>query len=49
MAPKILNLANPDVEGLNYAQHNVHQDIKLMLKNSFGFGGINVSCVFRKL
>lgn len=49
VAPKILNLTDPDVLDLNYATSNVKQDINLMLKNSFGFGGINVSCVLKKI
>lgn len=48
IAPKILNLSEPDVEGLNYARENVPQKINNLLKNSFGFGGINVSAVFKQ-
>jgi 3-oxoacyl-(acyl-carrier-protein) synthase len=36
------------VVGLNYALSNVAQEMRYMLKNSFGFGGINVSAVFKK-
>jgi len=49
IAPKILNLNDPDILDINYATSNINQDINLMLKNSFGFGGINVSCVFKKI
>lgn len=47
-ALKIPNLHHYDVEGLCYAQENIARPMKTMLKNSFGFGGINVSCLFRK-
>lgn len=47
--PKILNLEDPDVDGLNYVKGtNKSVNISNFLKNSFGFGGVNVSIVVGK-
>lgn len=47
--PKNINLLNPDVKGLNYTLNRIdNQIISYMIKNSFGFGGINVSMLFKK-
>ena len=47
--PKINNLISPDVDGLDYLQQEYSGPISYVLKNSFGFGGINVSAVFGKI
>jgi 3-oxoacyl-[acyl-carrier-protein] synthase II len=47
-APPTINLDNPD-EGcdLDYVPHKPrHQEIKVAMSNSFGFGGTNASLVF---
>jgi 3-oxoacyl-[acyl-carrier-protein] synthase II len=46
--PKIYNLTNPESVDINYAKENTPQNINYMLKNSFGFGGINVSAVIKR-
>jgi len=43
-----MNLKDADIEGLNYARENMSHPIRMVLKNSFGFGGVNLSCVFKK-
>ena len=48
IVPKIMNLKNPDIEGLNYAVENVEREMNACVKNSFGFGGVNVSMVIGK-
>lgn len=48
IVPKIMNLKNPDVDGINYAFENVEKEMSLCVKNSFGFGGVNVSMVIGK-
>lgn len=49
IVPRIRNLEDPDVDGINYSKDkNVGADINYLLKNSFGFGGVNVSAVLAK-
>jgi 3-oxoacyl-(acyl-carrier-protein) synthase len=49
LLPKILNLETPDVQEMNYVKgKNVLVEIPYFLKNSFGFGGVNVSVVIGK-
>jgi 3-oxoacyl-[acyl-carrier-protein] synthase II len=49
VVPKILNLENPiDEPKINYAMKTESQNMKYALKNAFGFGGVNVSLLFRK-
>ena len=43
-----MNLENPAIPELNYSKQKIAHEINYMLKNSFGFGGINTSCVFKK-
>ncbi|MBV8674237.1 MAG: beta-ketoacyl-ACP synthase II [Acidobacteriaceae bacterium] len=50
-APPTINLENPDAEcRLDYVA-NVAQDLKIdaALSNSFGFGGINASLIFKRV
>lgn len=51
MIPPTINLENPGEEcDLNYtAQRAVRRQVNVVLSNSFGFGGTNVSLAFRKL
>lgn len=51
MIPPTINLENPgDQCDLNYTpQKAVHREVNAVLSNSFGFGGTNVSLVFKKL
>lgn len=51
VAPPTINLDNPDPEcDLDYVPHEARKlPIKVVLSNSFGFGGTNGSLVFRKL
>lgn len=47
--PKILNLDNPiEDPKINYVRENKAKDIKYALKNAFGFGGVNVSILYKK-
>ncbi|MFZ4639865.1 MAG: beta-ketoacyl-ACP synthase II [Nodosilinea sp.] len=50
IAPPTINLANPDPEcDLDYIPHQSRpMPIEVALSNSFGFGGHNVTLVFRK-
>ena len=56
IVPKIRNLETPltttkntEISGLNFAMGgNVKKDIKVIIKNSLVFGGINCSLVFKK-
>jgi 3-oxoacyl-[acyl-carrier-protein] synthase II len=51
LCPPTINLDDPDPEccGLNFVPHQAQEkDIRAVLNNSFGFGGHNVSLVFRK-
>jgi 3-oxoacyl-[acyl-carrier-protein] synthase II len=49
VAPPTLNLDNPSVDSpIDLVPHEAHQrPIQVVLSNSFGFGGTNVSLVFR--
>jgi len=49
--PPTINLDNPDPEcDLDYVPHHARETkIKTALSNSFGFGGTNVTLVFRRL
>ena len=50
VAPPTINLDNPQ-EGcnLNYVPHtSIEKDIKIVVSNSFGFGGTNCALVFKK-
>ena len=51
MAPPTINLENPDAEcDLDFVPHKARDlRVNYAMKNSFGFGGHNVSLVFRKL
>lgn len=51
VAPPTINLDNPDAEcSLNYVPHTAQQmPVRVVLSNSFGFGGTNGSLVFRAL
>jgi 3-oxoacyl-(acyl-carrier-protein) synthase len=44
----IANLRNPEVVGLNYIYETADKKITYLMKNAFGFGGINVSVVAGK-
>jgi 3-oxoacyl-(acyl-carrier-protein) synthase len=46
--PKIYNLNHPESIDINYTKENTAQDIHYLLKNSFGFGGINISAVIKR-
>ena len=52
--PKIRNLTTPlsnkntELSGLNFAMENLKKDVKVIVKNSLVFGGINISLVFKK-
>ena len=51
LVPPTINLDNPDAEcDLDYVPHKA-RDLRVIyaMKNSFGFGGHNVSLVFRKI
>lgn len=50
MIPPILNLVNAEPDpALNYAKSKIYKKgIKYGLKNSFGFGGANVSILYKK-
>jgi len=50
MIPPTINLDEPDPKcDLDYVPHQArHADIRFALSNSFGFGGINASLVFKK-
>ncbi|EAR96536.1 3-oxoacyl-(acyl carrier) synthase II (macronuclear) [Tetrahymena thermophila SB210] len=49
ISPLIKNLQNPISEPfVNLSKETVSHDIKYALKNSFGFGGVNVSLLFKK-
>jgi 3-oxoacyl-[acyl-carrier-protein] synthase II len=48
IVPKIYNLTHPEPIEINYVKENYDQSIKYLLKNSFGFGGINVSAVVKR-
>lgn len=48
IAPKILNLDNPIPSPcLNLASVNTPISSKIGIKNAFGFGGVNVSLLFK--
>jgi 3-oxoacyl-[acyl-carrier-protein] synthase II len=51
LIPPTINLDNPDPEcDLDYVPHKARDmRINVAMKNSFGFGGHNVSLIFRKL
>jgi 3-oxoacyl-[acyl-carrier-protein] synthase II len=51
LVPPTINLDNPDVEcDLDYVPHKARDmRVNYAMKNSFGFGGHNVSLVFRKV
>jgi 3-oxoacyl-[acyl-carrier-protein] synthase II len=51
IAPPTINLDNPSVETPIdlVPHHSKKRDIDVVLSNSFGFGGTNVSLVFRRL
>jgi len=48
--PPTINLDEPDPKcDLDYVPHQArHSDVRFALSNSFGFGGINASIVFKK-
>ena len=48
--PPTINLDEPDPKcDLDYVPHNARRnEVRIALSNSFGFGGINASIVFRK-
>ena len=52
--PKIRNLVTPlsikntELSGLNFAKHNIKKDVKVIVKNSLVFGGINTCLIFKK-
>ncbi len=48
--PPTINYENPDPEcDLNYTPNKaVHKEVNAVISNSFGFGGTNVSVVFKK-
>jgi 3-oxoacyl-[acyl-carrier-protein] synthase II len=51
LVPPTINLDNPDPEcDLDYVPHKARDlHVTVAMKNSFGFGGHNVSLIFRKL
>lgn len=49
VVPKLLNLERPCLGGLWLPISNIQQNIKCLIKNALGFGGINVSLVMRSL
>jgi 3-oxoacyl-[acyl-carrier-protein] synthase II len=51
LIPPTINLDNPDPEcDLDYTPHKPRETrVNIAMKNSFGFGGHNVSLIFRKL
>ncbi len=49
IVPGILNLENPIETELSLLREKKEQKVKVALKNSFAFGGINTSLVFEKL
>jgi 3-oxoacyl-[acyl-carrier-protein] synthase II len=51
LVPPTINLDNPDAEcDLDYVPHKARDmRVNVAMKNSFGFGGHNVSLIFRKL
>jgi 3-oxoacyl-[acyl-carrier-protein] synthase II len=51
LVPPTINLDNPDPEcDLDYVPHKARDmRVNVAMKNSFGFGGHNVSLIFRKL
>ena len=46
-----LNLKNidPECEGIQHVQEDMHRDVQTIVKNSFAFGGINAALVCRKI
>jgi 3-oxoacyl-[acyl-carrier-protein] synthase II len=50
IAPPTLNLDNPSVEtAIDLAPHAARKrKIRVVLSNSFGFGGTNASLIFRR-
>jgi 3-oxoacyl-[acyl-carrier-protein] synthase II len=50
IAPPTINLDNPSIETpIDLVPHHAKKrDIDVVLSNSFGFGGTNVSLVFRR-
>ena len=51
LIPPTINLDNPDPEcDLDYVPHKARDlQVKVAMKNSFGFGGHNASLIFRKI
>ena len=50
--PPTLNLDNvsENCQGINLVpHHSINQEIEYALSNSFGFGGTNVSLIFKKI
>ena len=47
IVPHIKNLEDPLDPELNFAQANISKPMKVVLKNSLAFGGINSSLVYK--